>query len=50
MQWATESNQDLKVLFFDFEKCYDNELEISQKNYENNGVFNILDFMDIHPI
>ncbi len=23
MQWATESNQDLKVLFLDFEKCYD---------------------------
>jgi len=26
------------------------ELEISQKNYENNGVFNILDLMDIHLI
>jgi hypothetical protein len=23
IQWATESNQNLKVLFFDFEKCYD---------------------------
>ncbi len=23
MQWATESNQDLKVLFLDLEKCYD---------------------------
>jgi hypothetical protein len=25
-------------------------LEISQKHYENNGVFNILDLMDIHLI
>ncbi len=51
MQWATESNQDLKVLFFNFQKCYDIvNWKFLKNNYENNGVFNILDLMDIHLI